>query len=125
MQFVLENIRRLCCRRCRQVDQPLNMNQHFDIADVNQDNDEWQLIPAPVTNVRFRSTVKKIIKLLRYRRIFAHAGHWLQTVGRTQRGSQLYQHYSSIFTSWPRTLLKGTSVLFNHLERRHGVLCYR
>ena len=99
------------------------INQDMINHDVHED--EWLLVPAPNTSSKFKKAIKRIIKLLRLRRIFASSGHWLQTVGKRIPGHPDKPLHAHIFNNWPKTILKRTAVIFNHLERRNGVLLYK
>ena len=78
------------------------------------------------SRTRFRRTVRKIVKLLAFRKIFSRAGSYLNTsMSRRPQNAHIRRVMTEIFTSWPTTILKGTKVIFDHLERRRGVLVYR
>ena len=92
------------------------------------EENEWILIPPQQQNPnrRFVKAVKRIIKLLRLRKIWGKAGRWLQLPNahhpRNVRTRRVITH---IFASWPTTVLRGTKVIFAHLERVNGRLVYR
>ena len=90
---------------------------------------EWLVVPAEENiprNIRFRSATRRIIELLRLRKIFSRAGSYLNTAASRQpQNARIRRVVTEILTSWPRTILKGTKVFFDHLERHRGVLVYR
>lgn len=113
-----------CPRRHTNMEQP-------QIAE----EEEWLVIPIvipepeqPVAinpNRRFKNTVNKIKKLLILRKLFARAGSYLNTSGsRRAENARIRAVMSYIFTSWPRTVLRNTKPLFNHLRRERGQLVY-
>ena len=78
------------------------------------------------SRIRFRRTVRKIIKLLTLRKIFSRAGSYLNTsMSRRPQNAHIRRVMTEIFTSWPRTILKGAKVIFDHLKRVRGVLVRR
>jgi hypothetical protein len=97
------------------------------------DEQEWTLIPSEentntttTTNTRFKRSVKRIIKLLQWRKLFARSGMYLQTSrSRRTENARIRRVMTEIFTTWPRTILKKTKVIFEHLKRERGVLIYR
>ena len=98
-------------------------------AALDVEEQEWLVVPAEEnnqTNIRFRSITRRIIKLLRLRKIFSRAGSYLNTAAsRLPQNARIRRTMTEIFTSWPRTILKGTKVIFVHLKRVRGVLVYR
>jgi len=98
-------------------------------AALDVEEQEWQVIPHEENtprNIRFRAATRRVIKLLRLRKIFSRAGSYLNTAASRQaQNARIRRTMTEIFTSWPRTILKGTKVIFDHLERRRGELVYR
>ena len=97
---------------------------------LSNDEQEWTLIPSEVntttTNTRFKRSVERIIKLLQWRKLFARSDMYLQTSrSRRTENARIRRVMTEIFTTWPRTILKKTKVIFEHLKRERGVLIYR
>ena len=98
---------------------------------AEQEDDQWLVIndipnQEHPSRIRFRKTVRKIIKLLALRKIFSRAGSYLNTaMSRRQENARIRRVMTEIFTSCPRSILRGTKVIFDHLKRERGVLMYR
>ena len=94
-------------------------------AALDVEEQEWLVIPQEENtprNIRFRAATRRVIKLLRLRMIFSRAGSY---PSRQPQNARIRRTMTEIFTSWPRTILRGTKVIFDHLERRRGALVYR
>jgi len=79
-----------------------------------------------IPNRRFICTVKRIMHLLVLRRIFARAGNYLGTsISRRPENANIRAVMTHIFTQWPRTVLKNSKNLFDHLKRYRGKLVYK
>ena len=101
---------------------------HRDIHEDLYHEDEWTLIVNQVghtPNGRFIRIVKRVMKLLILRRIFAKAGHYLGTsVSRRAENAHIRTVMAYIFTTWPRAVLKNNKTIFGHLKRERGRLVY-
>jgi len=110
------------------------------MQDPLQEDDIWHLVDDvpdvehvidPVVdqvprNRRFIRAVRKIKTLLILRRIYAQAGHYLDTANsRLPENTRLRLLMKSIFTTWPRTVLRRTAIIFNHVKRENGRLVYK
>ena len=79
-----------------------------------------------VHNNKFKKAVHKVIKLLTLRRIWSRSGSYLNTAhARLPENSNTRRIMAFIFTSWPRTVLRNTKSLFDHLKREKGQLTYK
>ena len=95
---------------------------------IQEEEDEWTLVPPlnPNPSRRFVKAVRKIIKLLRLRKIWGKAGRWLQLpISHRPRYVRARRIISHIFASWPTAVLRGSKIMFAHLERVNGRLVYR
>ena len=96
-----------------------------NMTDTIEEN-EWIVIQHTESNLRFKRVVKKIMNILIMRKIYARAGSYLNTsTSRKPENAHIRKTMSDIFSQWPRTALKGTKVIFNHVKRERGQLVYR
>ncbi len=116
------------CSRRRHIEHiPTVESDGIIVAD-----EPWVLITGHTPNynhpliLHFKKVVRRVKHLLRLRRIFARAGSWLNTASASNpRFTRIRNIYMNIWTQWPRTVLRGTKVVFDHLERRRGILVYK
>ena len=111
------------CQRRNSINNAINT----DVEQEQEQEQEWLLIPAqPRTPGRFHRAVRTIIKLLKLRIVFAHAGHYLDNpISRRHSNRHIRAVMTEIFTRWPRTVLRGTKAIFDHVKRVNGVLVYK
>ena len=99
------------------------------VITVVTDNEPWLIItPVQIQHKpnRFQRVVKKVIKLLKLRKIWARSGNWLNLYkAELPRNAHIRRTMTEIFTSWPRTVLCNTKPVFDHLKRERGVLQYK
>ena len=94
----------------------------------NHEEHEWTIIPLEENSsiTKFRKIVRRIVMLLSLRQVYARAGRYLQsTRSRSVHNTRVREVMTYIFTTWPKTVLKGTKIIFVHLKRERGVLMYR
>ena len=110
--------------------------RNTNMQDPPQEDDIWHLVDnIPVIdpvidqvprNRRFIKAVRRIKTLLILRRIYARAGHYFDTANsRLPENTRLRMLMKSIFTTWPRTVLRRTAIIFNHVKRENGRLVYK
>ena len=115
-----------CARRV--IHHHVHVHQRIHEVEAHDEQDPWIVIPNPATprNVRFQRVVRRAIKLLRLRLIWSKAGSWLNThAARNPQNHRIRVVMSYIFTHFPRTVLRNTKTMFDHLQRRRGALTYR
>ena len=116
----------LCARRV--VHHHVHVHQYRHAVEDTDEQDPWVVIPNPdiPRNRRFRRVVCKVIKLFRLRTIWSKAGSWLNTqAARNPQNHRIRVVMTYIFTHFPRTVLRNTKTVFDHLQRRRGALTYR
>ena len=135
MSALLQTMMSSCCKRRH------NTSPHVPVDDLF--DDEWDVITVPShaavelpqhvvnnstrsTVPHLRETVKRIIKLLMLRKIHSRIGSWLNTsMSRTEQARATRKTLATLYATWPRTVLRRTACIFDHLERRRGILQYK
>ena len=109
---------RSCCRRRAEA---------LPRAAAQNELDEWLLIDDVTAeqprNVKFVASVKKIKTLLIVRRLWAQVSSSLNT-GHVRRNTRLRSILGLVRVDLQKRI-NGTKGMFEHLERKKGVLSYR
>ena len=115
----MSSLLRRCCRR-RAVSK-----ERAAVEDELDPENDWQLIETPrsVMPNRLRHVVRRVIVLLRVRKLWAQVSSALGTA-HVRRNHGLRANLCRVRADLT-VKLKGTKVVFAHLERRGGQLRYR
>ena len=112
-----------CSRRAHSI---ILIQEQQPIIEVNIDDDDWDVIPLGRRNIRFIRAVKRIRNLLALRLLHSRFGSWLNTTAsRAANKQRIRRTIAQLYSVLPRTALRGTAIIFNHLQRRGGKLFYK
>ena len=116
------------CARRRAVNQ-IDVNGLIAI----EADEPWIVIPHAINQAqpnegrhRFIKSVRRIVRLLFLRRVHSRLGSWLNTAASRQpHNASTRRIIAHMYATWPRTILRNTARIFEHLQRQRGVLVYR